>query len=135
MPNLNKVMLMGNLTRDPETRAAGNAQVCEFGLATNRKWKSKQGEDKEETCFVDCTAWGRTGEVIAEHFSKGRPIYVEGRLQLDQWQDQDGNNRSKLKVIVERFEFLGGRNDQPQQSKPTAPNGESVDLSDDDIPF
>lgn len=109
MPNLNKVMLMGNITRDPELRStSGGTSVCEFGIAINRR---RKGSEKE-TCFVDVTAWGRQAEVIAEHLSKGRPIFIEGRLQLDQWTTQDGSRRSKLKVVLESFEFLGGRGEQ-----------------------
>ena len=107
MPNLNKVMIMGNLTRDPELRyTPNNTAVCNIGIAVNRKWRNQNGEMQEETTFVDCEAWSRTAEVINEYLRKGRPIYVEGRLKLDQWQDKEGNNRSKLKVVVESFEFL-----------------------------
>jgi single-strand DNA-binding protein len=137
MPNLNKVMLMGNLTRDPEIREAGSSKVCEFGLAMNRKWKNKDDQEQEEVCFIDCTAWARTAEVIDQYFEKGKPIYVEGRLQLDQWQDKEsGANRSKLKVVVERFEFLSGPQDQnskPEQVKQAAPPKQEI--AEDDIPF
>lgn len=103
MANFNKVILMGNLTRDPEMRTTqGGTQVVKFGMAISRKFK-----DQETTCFVDCTAFGRTGEVIQQYMSKGRPIFVEGRLDFSSWQDQDGNKRSKLGVIVENFQFLG----------------------------
>lgn len=118
--NLNKVMLAGNLTRDPEVRhTSGNTSVCSFGLAVNRRWKSADGEDKEEVTFVDCSAWGKTGETIAQYFSKGRPIYVEGRLKLDQW-EADGQKRSKLSVTVESFQFVGKRDDgaTPAPNKP-----------------
>lgn len=112
MPNLNKVMLMGNLTRDPELRyLPSNMAVVNIGLAINRRWKNQQGESQEDTTFVDCEAFGRTAEVINQYLRKGRPIYVEGRLKLDQWQDRDGNNRSKLKVVVESFEFIDSRSD------------------------
>jgi len=113
MPNLNKVMLMGNLTRDIELRHTNSgSSVANFGLAVNRVYYVGDGgsrEKREETTFVDCEAWGRTGEVMSQYLSKGRPVYVEGRLKLDQWQDQQGQNRSKLRVVVESFEFLGGR--------------------------
>lgn len=103
MANFNKVILMGNLTRDPEMRTSqGGTQVVKFGMAINRKFK-----DQETTCFVDCTAFGRTGEVIQQYMHKGKPIFVEGRLDFSSWQDQDGNKRSKLGVIVENFQFLG----------------------------
>lgn len=108
MPNLNKVMLMGNLTRDPELRyTPNNTAVANLGMAINRKWFNKQtNENQEETTFVDLEAWGRTAEVLNQYLKKGRPLYVEGRLKLDQWQDKDGGNRSKLKIVIESFEFL-----------------------------
>ena len=110
MPNLNRVMLMGNLTRDPELRyTPNNTAVCQIGMAINRRWKDQNGEQKEEVTFIDCEAWGRTGEVINQYLRKGRPIYLEGRLKLDQWQDKEGNNRSKLKVVVESFEFIDSK--------------------------
>lgn len=110
MPNLNKVMLMGNLTRDPELRyTPNNTAVVNLGMAINRRWRNQAGEQQEETTFVDCEAWGRTAEVINQYLKKGRPLYVEGRLKLDQWQDKDGGNRSKLKVVVEEFQFLDSR--------------------------
>lgn len=108
MPNLNKVMLMGNLTRDPELRyTPNNTAVANLGMAINRRWFNKQtNENQEETTFVDLEAWGRTAEVLNQYLKKGRPLYVEGRLKLDQWQDKDGGNRSKLKIVIESFEFL-----------------------------
>jgi len=111
MPNLNKVMLMGNLTRDPELRYTPNNQaVANIGMAINRTWFNKQTNEKqEETTFVDCEAWGRTAEVINQYLKKGRPIYIEGRLKLDQWQDKDGGNRSKLKIVIENFQFIDFR--------------------------
>ncbi len=110
MPNLNKVMLMGNLTRDPELRyLPSNMAVVGMGLAVNRRWRNQQGEQQEETTFIDCEAFGKQAEVINQYLKKGRPVYLEGRLKLDQWQDRDGNNRSKLKVIVESFQFIDSR--------------------------
>ena len=107
MPNLNKVMLMGNLTRDPELRyTPNNTPVVNLGMAINDRWRNQQGEQQESTTFVDCEAFGRTAEVINQYMRKGRPIYLEGRLKLDQWQDKDGNNRSKLKVVVLGFQFI-----------------------------
>ena len=105
MANFNKVLLVGNLTRDPELKhTPSNQAVAQIGLAVNRQFNTKDGEKREETTFVDCEAWGRTADL-----AKGRPVLVEGRLKLDQWQDKDGNNRSKLKVVIENFQFLGGR--------------------------
>jgi single-strand DNA-binding protein len=110
MPNLNRVMLMGNLTRDPELRyLPSNMPVVALGLAINRRWKNQQGEQQEEVTFVDCEAFGRTAEVINQYLKKGRPIFIEGRLKLDQWQDKEGNKRAKMKVIVEGFEFIDAK--------------------------
>ena len=110
MANLNKVMLIGNLTRDPDLKyTPGNQAVCEIGLAVNRKYRTKDGEDREETTFVDCEAWGKQAEVIKQYMAKGRPIYIEGRLKLDTWEDKNGGGkRSKMRVVVEEFQFLGG---------------------------
>jgi single-strand DNA-binding protein len=114
MASFNKVLLMGNLTRDPQLRYLPNSQtaVCEFGLASNRKYKTSSGEDREEVLFVDCTAWGRQGEVINQWCQKGKPIFVEGHLKLDTWEDKSGGGkRSKISVVVDNFQFLGGRDD------------------------
>ena len=115
MANYNRVILMGNLTRDPELRyLPSNMPVVGIGLAVNERWKNKQsGEWEERANFIDCEAFGRTAEVINQYFSKGRPIMIEGKLRLDQWQSQDGQNRSKLKVVIDSFEFVGGRGDEP----------------------
>lgn len=108
MANYNKVILMGNLTRDPQlSYLPSQTPVVEFGLAINRKWKSQDGEQREETCFVDCKAFGRQAETLNQYMRKGRPIMIEGRLQLSQWEDQSGTKRSKLRVVVETFQFLG----------------------------
>ena len=111
MASFNKVILMGNLTRDPQLKyLPSQTAVAEFGLACNRKFKTQAGEDKEEVTFVDCTAFGRTGEVINQYFTKGKPIFIEGRLKYDQWEDkQGGGKRSKITVVVENFQFVGGR--------------------------
>src|SRR3954449_4589368 len=111
MASYNKVILMGNLTRDPQMKyLPSQTAVTEFGLACNRKFKTQAGEDKEEVTFVDCTAFGRTGEVINQYFTKGKPIFIEGRLKYDQWEDkQGGGKRSKITVVVENFQFVGGR--------------------------
>ena len=108
MANYNKVILMGNLTRDPQlSYLPSQTPVVEFGLAINRKWKSQDGEQREETCFVDCKAFGRQAVTLNQYMRKGRPIMIEGRLQLSQWEDQSGTKRSKLRVVVETFQFLG----------------------------
>lgn len=104
----NKVILMGNLTRDPETRQTPSGQsVTNFSLAVNRTWKGQDGSTQEQVSFIDCVAWGKTGEVIAQYLQKGRPVLVEGRLDQRSW-EQDGNKRSKVEVIVDTFNFVGG---------------------------
>jgi single-strand DNA-binding protein len=115
MPSVNKVILVGNLTRDPQSKQLPTQNmVSEFGLAMNRKFKSQDGEDREEVCFVDCAAFGRQAEVIQKYCKKGKLLYIEGRLRYDSWDDKNGHGkRSKLSVVVENFQFLGGREDQP----------------------
>jgi single-strand DNA-binding protein len=103
-------MLIGNTTRDPELRTLPSGTVvCDFGLATNRKYKTGNGEEKEEVAFIDCSAFGRVAEVIAQYAPKGRSIFVEGRLHFESWEDKNGNKRNKLSVIVENFQFVGGK--------------------------
>ena len=106
--SFNKVMLMGNLTRDVEIRhTSGNTAVGNFGLAVNRKFKTQSGEQREEVTFVDCEAWGRTAEVMSQYLGKGRSVFIEGRLKRDQWEDKNGGGkRSKLSVVVENFQFV-----------------------------
>lgn len=111
MAYLNKVFLIGNLTRDPELRVTpkGTA-ICQFGLAVNRQFKEESGAARDETTFIDCEAWGKTGELISKYLAKGAPAMIEGRLKLDQWEDKaSGQKRSKLKVVVENVQFLGNR--------------------------
>jgi single-strand DNA-binding protein len=109
MAGFNKVLLMGNLTRDPQlSYTPTQTAVVDFGLAVNRRWTSKGGESKEETCFVDCRAFGRQAENINKYLTKGRPVFVEGRLTFDSWTSQDGTKRSKHRVTVETFQFLPG---------------------------
>jgi single-strand DNA-binding protein len=115
MASYNRVLLIGNLTRDPELRyLPSNLAVCSFGLAVNDRWKDKNtGEWQERANFIDCECFGRGGEIINQYMTKGRPLFVEGKLRLDQWDDkQSGQKRSKLKVVVENFQFLGGRDEQ-----------------------
>jgi single-strand DNA-binding protein len=109
MANFNKIFLIGNLTRDPQlSYLPSETPVVDFGLAVNRRWTGKDGTKKEETCFVDCRAFGRQAENINKYLSKGRPLFVEGRLSFDSWTAQDGSKRSKHRVTVENFQFLGG---------------------------
>ena len=108
MASYNKVILMGNLTRDPELRTLPNSQtqVCDFSLAVNRRWKDAGGADRDEVLFIDCAAFGKTGQTIGESLTKGRPIHIEGRLKFEQWEQEDGQKRSKIRVVVEQFRFV-----------------------------
>ncbi|MFI4859937.1 MAG: single-stranded DNA-binding protein [Phycisphaerales bacterium JB063] len=152
--NYNKVILMGNLTRDPEMRMLpSNMPVASFGLAVNDRFKNKQTDQWEERPnFIDCEAFGRTAENISKFFSKGKPIFIEGKLRFDQWEDrQSGQKRSKLKVVVDTFQFVGGRDGGGQQggggynqqsnsggwdSGPAAAStGGHEPVNEDDIPF
>ena len=110
MASFNKVILVGNLTRDPELRYTPKGMaIAKIGLAVNRVWKNEAGESKEEVTFVDLDAFGRQAETLAQYMKKGSPLLVEGRLRLDQWDDkQTGQKRSRLGVVVEGFQFLGG---------------------------
>lgn len=120
MANLNKVYLIGNLTRDPEVRhTPKGTAVAEIGLAINRVWSNEQGQKQEETTFVDVTLWGRTAELAQQYLTKGRPVYIEGRLTLETWADkQSGQKRSKLKVVGEALQFLGGGQAQQHAQRP-----------------
>ncbi len=164
MANLNRVLLIGNLTRDPELRVTpkGTA-ICQFGLAISRSFKDESGQTREEATFVDIEAWGKQGELIAKYCTKGRPLFVEGRLRFDQWEDKTTQQkRSKLKVVLENFQFLGGREggapgaggpaggaeegvdqtfERPAATPPRAPGGgrpapaPQHDINDEDVPF
>jgi single-strand DNA-binding protein len=152
MPNLNKVMLMGNLTRDPEVKyTPKGTAICQIGLAVTRTY-SVDGEKREETAFIDCESFGKQAETIGEYCKKGRPLYVEGRLKLDTWDDkQSGQKRSKLKVMIESFQFLGSKEGgssertdtqsaPPAQRRaptqaPRPPADPDLDAQPDDIPF
>lgn len=164
MANLNRVLLIGNLTRDPELRVTpkGTA-ICQFGLAISRSFKDESGQTREEATFVDIEAWGKQGELIAKYCAKGRPLFVEGRLRFDQWEDKTTQQkRSKLKVVLENFQFLGGREggapgapgaaagsddgvdqtyERPAAPPPRAPGGgrpapaPQHDINDEDVPF
>ncbi|HUU84556.1 MAG TPA: single-stranded DNA-binding protein [Phycisphaerae bacterium] len=110
MANYNRVILAGNLTRDPElSYTPSNTAICKFGMAINRQWRDQQGNTQEDTCFVDCTVFGRQAETLNQYMRKGRPLLLEGRLHYSQWTSQEGQRRSKLEVVGERFQFLGGR--------------------------
>lgn len=154
MSSFNKVILLGRLTRDPELRVTQNGNnICKFGLATSRKFKAGDGEMKEETTFVDVDAFGRPAELIAKFFTKGKPIFVEGRLRLDQWEGQNGEKRSKLSVVMEGFQFVGGSRDDDgqysdssggyEQASPPVRNNQAASKTnqaadegfDEDVPF
>lgn len=153
MANLNRVLLIGNLTRDPELRVTPKgSSICQFGLAVNRTFKDASGQQREETTFVDIEAWGRQGEVISKYCTKGRPLFVEGRLRFDSWEDKNtGQKRSRLSVVLENFQFIGGRGDDqgaggpgpaeaaPRSSSPPArqpaPPPAADDNLDEDVPF
>jgi len=123
---LNKTMLIGNITRDVELKyTTSGAAVANFGLAVNRTYTNSDGEKVDDVCFVDVVAWNRLAEVAGEYLSKGSPIFVEGRLQMDSWEDKDGKKRSKLKVVAQNIQFLGG-------GKADDPEGKDAD---EDIPF
>lgn len=125
MSNLNRVFLMGRLTRDPEQRFISSGQaVVSLGLAINRNYTTANGEKREETTFVDVEAWGQQGDLIHRYLKKGNPIFVEGRLKFDQWETKEGEKRSKLRVVLDRFQFIGG----PQRA--TQSSGESLDPAD-----
>lgn len=110
MASYNRVILMGNLTRDPQLRyLPSNTAVCEFGLAVNRRYRDRDGNQQEEVCFVDISTFGRQAEVVNQYKRKGDPLLVEGRLRFDSWTGQDGQKRSKLTVVCENFQFVGGR--------------------------
>lgn len=149
MANLNKVLLLGNLTRDPDLRhTSKGTAVAELGIAVNRRTQDGNGGWKDETTFVDVTAWGSTAENASKYLTKGRAVFIEGRLQLDSWDDkQTGQKRSKLKVVGENIQFLpdgksANRSTPPQDREPATRNdglpvnGASTDeYEDDNIPF
>lgn len=141
MANFNKVILAGNLTRDPELRYTPKGMaIAKITLAINRQWKTEAGESKEEVTFVDVDSFGRQAETIGQYLKKGSPLLMEGRLKLDQWDDkQSGQKRSRLGVIMESFQFLGKGDGSQSAPKPTtAAQPESADgkpPEDDDVPF
>lgn len=135
---MNKVFLLGHVTRDIDVRSLPTTSIANFGIAVNRSFKKADGTKGEEVCFVDCEAWGKTGEIIAQYFAKGKQILIEGRLKLDQWEDKtDGSKRSKLKVVVDSFYFTGQKGDGPAPAaKPKADPGAYVGtIEEEDIPF
>ena len=136
MSNLNKVILIGRLTRDPELRyLASGVAICKFGLATSRKYRDKSDENnlKEEVCFVDISVWGKQGENCQEYLAKGRQVCVEGRLTYSSWETDEGQKRSKLEITAEKVMFLGSKDETfPKEGSGEKVNGESPA---DDVPF
>jgi single-strand DNA-binding protein len=137
MASFNKVLLIGNITRDPQLRfTATQMAVCDFGIAVNNKYTTRSGEQRDEPCFVDVTAWGKTAELIDQYFTKGKPIFIEGRLKYDTWEDkQGGGKRRKLSVTLETFQFVGDRStgsngrghhdpEDDQEALPSRPAGQ-----------
>jgi len=163
MASFNQVILLGNLTRDPQLKyLPSQTAVVEFGLACNRKFKGQNGEDREEVTFVDCAAFGKQAEVLNQYCTKGKPLFIQGRLKYDSWEDkQGGGKRSRITVVIENFQFIGsrdgagggggapreggeyeqrppqGRPQQPQRNAPPPqqPFGEEEQFKEDDIPF
>jgi len=148
MANFNKVILAGNLTRDPELRyTPKGVAIAKIGLAINRTWKTETGETKEEVTFVDVDAFGRTAEVIGQYLKKGRPILMEGRLRYDTWDDKQTNaKRSKLGVVLESFQFLDSGRAEGGAARatttpaaatdvPPAPEAQTPEPEHDDVPF
>jgi single-strand DNA-binding protein len=150
MASFNKVILLGNLTRDPEVRyTPKGSAVCDLGIAVNRVYTTEGGEKREEVTFVDVVLWARLAEIAGEYLRKGRPVFIEGRLQMDSWDDkQTGQKRTKLRVVGESMQLLGGRpgggaagetaeEDRSAGSKTTAPpkSTKSAEPDDDEIPF
>ncbi len=153
MASYNKVIMMGNLTRDPElSYLPSQTAVVEFGLATSHKYRGADGQDKEDTCFIDCRMYGKRAEIIQKYFSKGKPIMVEGRLTLDRWDGPDGKKNYKHRVFIDNFTFVGnasdgggrsgGYNAGPRQSSMDqmgSSEAESYNVpqppADDEIPF
>ncbi len=147
----NKVIMVGNLTRDIELRYTGSGMaIAKTGLATNRRYKTQSGEQKEETCFIDITLFGRAAEVANQYLKKGSKVLIEGRLIYETWTDQSGNKRSKHSIAVDNMQMLSSREEsgyQPQPAAPAQPTPEpqpapmpresipEIDIDDDDIPF
>lgn len=153
--NLNHIVLAGNLTRDPELRQINTERVvANVGMAINRRWKNAAGELQEEATFVDIEAWGRTAEIMGQYLKKGSPVYIEGRLKLDQWEDKEGQKRSRLKIVAENVQFLSGkqtgdggatndgnattppaRSNAPTRGRPAPARAPAVPANEEEAPF
>lgn len=149
MASFNKVILLGNLTRDPELRyTPKGTAIARLGIAVNRRWTAEGGDQREEVTFVDVDAFGKQAETLGQYMKKGRPIFIEGRLRLDSWEDkQTGQKRSKLGVVLENFQFIGSGQNRDEEGgmerpRPAAPRSVAAPQSaatpppeDDDVPF
>ncbi len=156
MASYNKVILVGNLTRDPQlSYLPSQTPVCEIGLAVNRRWRDREGQTREDVCFIDCRCYGKSAETLNQYMRKGRQILIDGRLELDQWETPDGQKRSKHRVFIENFQFLdggqgrggagggggGGYQQAPasgdgyRQGGAPSPEPEAPEMGDEDIPF
>jgi single-strand DNA-binding protein len=149
--NLNKCLIAGNLVKDPETRSLqSGTSVCNFSVASNRSWKGSDGEKKEEVTYFDLVAWGKSGEVIAKYFTKGKPIFVVARASNESWEDKEtGKKMHKMRFVVEEFQFVGGKGgggsddaapaekpaDKPAQRGFKQPGKEAPAMNPDEIPF
>ena len=121
MASYNKIILVGRLTRNPQlSQLPSGSSVCEIGLAVNNRWRDKEGQQREDVCFVDCRVFGKQAETLNQYMSKGRQLLVEGRLELDQWEAPDGSKRSKHRVMIQTFQFLDGQSDQEKPQAPQA---------------
>lgn len=141
MASFNKVILIGNLTRDPDLRVTNSGlSICKLGLAVNRNYTTKEGEAKDETTYVDIDAFGKQAEILSKYMQKGKPLMIEGRLKLDQWESNEGQKRSKLGVVLENFQFIGGRDETNVKSPETiednsASSSQTEESFDGDVPF
>ena len=142
MASFNKVILIGNLTRDPELKyTPKGTAACQIGMAVNRKWRNEQGQDQEEVTFLDVQSWGKQAEAISKFLRKGSPLFVEGRLKLEEW-EKDGKKQTKLRVVLESFQFLGGvKQEGAPAPKPQRVGTEThettpaIEADDDSVPF
>lgn len=140
MPNYNRVLLMGNLTKDPELKIVGQgggASVCNFRLAINREWTAKDGEKHKEVCYVSVTAWQKQAENVAKYLMKGSPVFVEGRLQSKNWETDSGEKRQKLEVVADRVQFLPSNKRKSEDGQAEAGEEDQTPAVDaeDDTPF
>lgn len=140
MASFNKVILIGNLTRDPELKylPKGTA-VCNLSMAVNRRWKTEAGEDREDVYFADCKAFGKQAETISQYVKKGHPLMIEGRLTREEWEDKSGGKKSATRIMIESFQFLKGRDEGAHDAAPRRPAAPAAapkpDLDADDLPF